>query len=162
MLWLKWIVFTLVCPAGVTLWLPFLLLGPRSFQIVAGSVSFPAAVGLIACGTVVYVACSTEFIRRGRGTPAPIDPPKRLVVSGLYRFVRNPMYVGVLTILLGEAILFQSTNFLMYAGSVWACFHLMVTLYEEHKLRELFGEEYTRYCSQVNRWIPKPSPDQVP
>ena len=91
----------------------------------------------------------------GRGTPAPIDPPKELVARGLYRYVRNPMYVGVMSILVGEALIFASRTLVWYAVTVFIGFNLFVLLYEEPTLRHKFGAAYERYCAAVPRWLPR-------
>jgi len=96
-----------------------------------------------------------DFAANGRGTLAPVDPPRTLVVRGLYRYVRNPMYVGVMTILLGESLFFASTTLLRYAIGCFVAFHLFIMLYEEPTLRSKFGESYITYCSAVNRWLPR-------
>ncbi|MGE5345481.1 MAG: methyltransferase family protein [Acidithiobacillales bacterium] len=98
--------------------------------------------------------CVVAFARRGRGTPFPLDPPRHLVASGLYRFVRNPMYVAVLNIVLGEAVVFSSGELVVYWFPVLAGFHLFVVLYEEPTLRKQFGREYGSYCRRVPRWVP--------
>jgi protein-S-isoprenylcysteine O-methyltransferase Ste14 len=108
-------------------------------------------------GAAIYFWCAWDFTFAGKGTPAPIYPPKELVATGLYRYVRNPMYAGILTLLLGEALFFASWRLLEYAGFVFLAFHLFVTLYEEPALRQKFGDSYKRYCATVSRWIPKPS-----
>lgn len=94
----------------------------------------------------------------GHGTPAPIDPPTQLVARGLYRFVRNPMYVGVVTILIGETILVAERAMAAYAVLIWTMFHLMVVFYEEPKLARLFGKQYAAYRDAVPRWIPRLTP----
>jgi len=94
----------------------------------------------------------------GRGTLAPVDPPTRLVVRGPYRYVRNPMYLGVLCILTGEAWLFASSALLIYAAAVLACFYSFVVLYEEPALRRKFGESYEQYARTVHRWWPRRPP----
>jgi protein-S-isoprenylcysteine O-methyltransferase Ste14 len=112
------------------------------------------APALFAVGGAIYTWCVWDFAAFGRGTPAPIDAPKRLVVRGLYRYTRNPMYVGVLTVLLGWAFLFQATTVLVYAICVGIFFHLFVVLYEERRLARQFGAEYHNYCRSVGRWLP--------
>jgi len=94
----------------------------------------------------------------GLGTPAPIDPPKSLVVNGLYRFVRNPMYVGVVLVLFSEGLLFSSSRLLEYAVLVGAGFFLFVVAYEEPTLRKKFGASYQAYCQAVPCWIPRLTP----
>jgi len=89
------------------------------------------------------------------GTPAPIDAPKKLVVNGLYRFVRNPMYVGVFCLILSQAMNLCSRPILFYICFVGVCFHLFIVFYEEPHLRRIFREQYEDYCRQVPRWIPR-------
>jgi protein-S-isoprenylcysteine O-methyltransferase Ste14 len=91
----------------------------------------------------------------GRGTPMPFDPPRELVVQGPYRYVRNPMYVAGVLVLLGEALLFTSLPLLEYAAAFWLATHLLVLGYEEPRLRRSFGDGYERYRATVNRWVPR-------
>ena len=105
-------------------------------------------------GASIYLWCAWDFTFAGRGTPAPIDPPKALVVRGLYRYMRNPMYVGVLSILVGEALFFESRTLFEYAAIVFIFFYLFVVLYEEPVLKQKFGEPYQRYRQTVPRWLP--------
>jgi protein-S-isoprenylcysteine O-methyltransferase Ste14 len=105
-------------------------------------------------GWAAYFWCAWDFTVAGGGTPAPIDPPKELVVRGLYRYVRNPMYVGILSIILGEAFLFASQRVFEYAAVAFTFFFLFVVFYEEPILRQKFGESYRQYCKNVSRWIP--------
>jgi protein-S-isoprenylcysteine O-methyltransferase Ste14 len=116
-----------------------------------------AGAPLILLGAGVYLRCAWDFAVAGRGTPFPLDPPRELVARHLYRYVRNPMYLGVLSVLIGEALLFESVRLLGYAASVAAGFHLFVVLYEEPALRSQFGESYLRYAETVPRWIPRRS-----
>ena len=113
--------------------------------------------GLVAItlGGMAVLMCDWDFAASGKGTPAPIDPPRTLVRRGLYRAVRNPMYVGVVTVLLGESLVFNSVCLLVYAIGLWLAFHLFVVLYEEPTLRRTFGMEYQNYCATVPRWIPR-------
>jgi protein-S-isoprenylcysteine O-methyltransferase Ste14 len=99
-----------------------------------------------------------RFIIVGRGTLVPTTPTVHLVVSGLYRYVRNPMYVGVLTAVLGEAVLFGSRFMIEYFAIVFAGFHLFVCFYEEPTLTRTYPEEYPRYRRHVRRWLPRLSP----
>ena len=108
--------------------------------------------GLVVCGAAVYFLCLFEFMR-AKGTPAPIDPPKELVVRGLYRYTRNPMYAGVLCLILGQAVTLPSLPLLFYAGVLFVTFHLFVLLYEEPKLTKMFGESYRNYRHTVPRWF---------
>jgi len=96
-----------------------------------------------------------RFAVQGLGTPAPVFPTRHLVISGLYRYVRNPMYVAVVSAILGQALLWGNVTLLGYGALVWFLFHLFVRLYEEPTLRASLGAEYQLYCSKVPRWIPR-------
>ena len=98
-----------------------------------------------------------RFAIQGLGTPAPVLPTRHLVVTGLYRHVRNPMYVAVVTILIGEAIFFLSVPVLIEAGIFFILANLFVMGYEEPALRRKFGESYEEYLQTVGRWIPRSS-----
>ena len=108
-----------------------------------------------ACGAALAFTCILTFVSVGRGTPAPFDPPRRLVVQGPYRFVRNPMYVGAGLALSGAALFYQSIPLLVYAGVFLVLTHVLVVFYEEPALRGTFDGEYETYCGQVGRWWPK-------
>ena len=110
---------------------------------------------IAALGVTFLAACIFEFARSGRGTLSPIDPPRRLVVRGLYRYVRNPMYVSVTTIVLGEALLARSQALAIYWLGWFVCVNIFVLGYEEPTLREQFGESYDNYCRRVPRWVPR-------
>src|SRR5216684_1627272 len=145
--------FTLVVPASVVVYVPVGLGGsPGSpTQVLLGTL-------VITMGVALAAWCFYGFATRGRGTPAPWDPPRHLVTTPPYRHVRNPMYLGILLILLGEAALFGSLALLAWSIVVAAGFHLAVTLYEEPGLRERFGAEYERYLAEVPRWLPRLRP----
>lgn len=104
-------------------------------------------------GLAVLLHCIFRFIIEGRGTISPADPTTRLVVKGLYRFSRNPMYVGVMLILTGEAVFARSATLWMYSGIIFLAFHLFILFVEEPRLRKDFGEAYDAYCRQVRRWV---------
>ena len=106
-------------------------------------------------GAVTAVWCVLTFARVGKGTPAPFDPPRRLVVQGPYRYVRNPMYIGAALALAGGALVYQSLALFGYVAMFLLVTHLFVVWYEEPTLRNKFGEEYTAYCRRVSRWKPK-------
>jgi protein-S-isoprenylcysteine O-methyltransferase Ste14 len=113
---------------------------------------------LIAAGLAVLVDSFARFALKGRGTPAPVLPTEHLVVSGLYRYVRNPMYVAVTSVILGQALLLGSVPLLVYASVVWLAFHLFVVGYEEPALRRSFADEYRAFGQNVPRWIPRSRP----
>ena len=113
-------------------------------------------------GLIVVLLCVRDFYRIGKGTLAPWDPPKRLVVIGLYRFTRNPMYIGLLSWVAGWSLLSGSTRLAVYTIFLVAAFHLRVVLYEEPTLARLFVDEWPEYRSTVNRWLPKPFGRNLP
>ena len=110
---------------------------------------------IAATGAAVALWCILAFALAGKGTPAPFDPPRRLVVLGPYRFVRNPMYIGAGLALAGAALFYQSFQLLVYTGLFFLVTHLFVVFYEERTLKRSFGREYTAYCGTVRRWWPK-------
>jgi len=113
--------------------------------------------GIVAIvGAVILLWCVRDFYVAGKGTLAPWDPPRRLVVVGLYRYTRNPMYIGVLTLVLGWSLLFGSWRVAAYLVVLAIGFHLRTILYEEPRLTGLFGADFERYCATVPRWIPRP------
>jgi len=117
-----------------------------------------AGVALIIAGVPGVLDSFARFALEGLGTPAPIAPPRNLVVSGLYRYVRNPIYVAVVAVILGQAVLFGDWRLLGYGASLWLFFHLAVIVHEEPALRQSFGAEYERYCASVPRWLPRLAP----
>ena len=139
----------------------FLVFLPGSILTRAGITS-PAATGplelvavlLAVSGAALALWCIFSFVFLGKGTPAPFDPPRRLVVAGPYRYVRNPMYLGAAALLSGAALRYQSIALLLYAAGFVFAMHLFVVLYEEPALRERFGAEYEAYRAKVRRWLP--------
>jgi len=110
---------------------------------------------LILFAVPVLLESCARFAVEGLGTPAPILPTQHLVVKGLYRYVRNPMYVAVVSIIIGQGLLLGNASVLVYAPVVWAAFFGFVLLYEEPKLRKTYGAEYDAYSARVPRWIPR-------
>ncbi len=149
---LKNLLFTLVVPGTVAVYVPLSIAGDR---LVAPGPTLAAAICLFVLGACIYSWCVWDFASFGRGTPAPIDAPKKLVVRGLYRYTRNPMYVGVLSTMLGFSLLYQALPVLLYALFVFLVFNLFVRLYEEPHLAGEFGEPYRNYCRRVGRWLPR-------
>ena len=113
---------------------------------------------LILASVPVLLDSFARFAIQGLGTPAPVFPTRHLVVQGLYRYVRNPMYVAVVTVVLGQALLFGSLRLLEYGAILWLGFHLFVLAYEEPTLRSTFGKDYETFCAHVPRWIPHVRP----
>lgn len=108
----------------------------------------------LAAGAVVLVNSFVRFVVDGLGTPAPVAPPTRLVISGLYRYVRNPMYVALCAVVLGEALVLGRPILLIYGVALWAVFAAFVRWYEEPGLRRRFGAEYDAYVRAVPAWLP--------
>jgi len=153
---LKSILFFILAPGTVAGFIPLALLRTGS-QVQTGFLSY-LAFPLWGIGIVILVWSFWNFLKQGRGTPAPIEPPKELVVSGLYNHVRNPMYVGIASILIGHFLWFGFWSLLIYTAVVVIAFHSFVTLYEEPNLRQRFGAAYEEYCKRVPRWIPRIKP----
>jgi protein-S-isoprenylcysteine O-methyltransferase Ste14 len=155
---LRNLIATLLGPLALTVGIPFLIM--RS-----GLAAIPAAWGfwqlagllVLVTGLIVACWCMWAFIFIGRGMPASVDPPKRLVASGLYRFTRNPMYGGVLLILLGEALCLASIPLALYTALAWLALHGFVVIYEEPAMRRRFGDSYVAYCQSTPRWLPIPA-----
>ena len=152
--WLGTIVFLFVVPGVVAGLIPFLIHGQR---VVDGAGVWPGAAA-IAIGVVLLLHAFVLFAVRGIGTPAPIAPTKHLVVTGAYRYVRNPMYLAVLSIIFGQALLFADVTVALYGVGIFLLVATFVRFYEEPTLHEQFGNEYDRYRAQVPRWIPRSRP----
>jgi protein-S-isoprenylcysteine O-methyltransferase Ste14 len=125
-------------------------LGFPVFRFVGGA--------LLGLGAVGLLDSFGRFAIQGIGTPAPVFPTRHLVVTGLYRYVRNPMYVAVVSAILGQGLILGNGGLLQYGGLVWLLFHLFVLIYEEPTLRASFGPDYTAFCAEVPRWIPRLTP----
>ena len=154
LLFVKNLAFTILVPGTVAFYLPYAI-GTRAHALSPiGPGRLLLAAPLLLIGTAIYLWCLWDFATTGRGTPAPIDPPKELVVRGLYRTVRNPMYVGVLLVIAGWLALFRVWALLAYAAVVWLFFEGFVMLVEEPALRRRFGAAYDAYRRKVRRWWP--------
>ncbi len=154
MIYLKSLIFLILVPGSAMALVPWLLVRHGIGRFEPGAWRWSGA-PLLAAGAAALLWCFWGFARVGRGTPAPIAPPRKLVAVGLYRHVRNPMYVSGLAILAGETLLFGSWAIAAWAGVLAAFFHLFVVLYEEPKLRKLFGADYEAYVRSVPRWVPQ-------
>jgi protein-S-isoprenylcysteine O-methyltransferase Ste14 len=150
---LRSLLFLIVAPGMVAGYIPLALLRTGS-QIETGVFAY-LAFPLWLIGGIILLWSFWNFLIEGRGTPAPIDPPKELVAVGFYRYVRNPMYVGVLAMIIGHFLWFGYWNLLIYAIIVFIGFNLFVTYYEEPTLKTKFGAAYEDYLKKVPRWIPR-------
>jgi protein-S-isoprenylcysteine O-methyltransferase Ste14 len=149
-------IFFVLAPTVVAGVVPWLLAGWRS-----GVTWLPLQLLgwiLVAAGTVVLLHAFTRFVREGSGTPAPVAPTERLVVGGLYRFVRNPMYVAVVAVIVGQALIFGRLGLWIYAACAWLTMAAFVRLYEEPTLRAQFGTDYDTYQRSVPAWLPRGTP----
>jgi protein-S-isoprenylcysteine O-methyltransferase Ste14 len=113
-----------------------------------------AGLAVLALGGVVALWCILTFALVGKGTPAPFDPPRKLVVAGPYRWVRNPMYIGAGGVLVGTALFYESAALVAFAAGFWLAAHLFVVFYEEPTLERTFGAQYADYRNAVPRWVP--------
>ena len=151
--------FLLIAPGTVAGYLPWLITRWRFSDSLGDSPLMRGlGIALLALGGLALLECFVGFAWTGLGTPAPLAPTKRLIVTGLYRHVRNPMYVAVTSLVLGQALLLGDLRLLLYAAVVWTFFHLFVIGYEEPTLREQFPDDYARYVASVPRWIPRLRP----
>ena len=150
------LVFLVIGPGVVGVLIPWLITQGRTAPPFLGS-SLTLALGaaLLSAGLLMLLESFARFALQGSGTPAPFFPTDRLMAEGFYRFVRNPMYVAVLVIVLGQALLFASPLLLAYAVVLAAAMHLVVLFYEEPTLRRTYGETYDAYCAEVGRWLPR-------
>jgi protein-S-isoprenylcysteine O-methyltransferase Ste14 len=152
---LNTIIFSILAPGGVTIGIPYLLLNsPLNIPLLQFE---PTAfrwlsIFLMMAGFLIYLWCTTDFVMRGRGSPNPDAAPTRLVVSGLYRYTRNPMYVGLLTVIVGEGLWVGSALLFLFAMVAFIIVHLRVLHYEEPTLLKLFGDDYSAYRKRVPRW----------
>jgi len=150
------IFFLLLAPGTVAGVVPWWISHWRMQAPLLGFSAFRVAGGLlIAAGTPMLLDSFARFALQGRGTPAPVFPTRHLVVTGLYRYVRNPMYVAVLCVILGQGLVFGNVWVLGYGLLVWLGFHLFVIGYEEPTLSRSFGGEYEAFRANVPRWIPR-------
>jgi protein-S-isoprenylcysteine O-methyltransferase Ste14 len=147
------LLFTIVVPGAGAVWLPWWILTRSNPAAVPAA--WPAAT-VIASGAALYLWCVWVFAVVGRGTPGPWDALRRVVATGPYRWVRNPIYLAALLVILGEAWLFLSPALLIYAAAMAILFHLFVIGYEERTLDRRFGDAYAEYRRTVPRWLPRP------
>lgn len=148
-------------PGTVAAYIPYRLIAPVNLPSpVVWSFSQYLGAIFVLLGTGILLSCVSSFAHHGRGTLAPFDETRKLVLVGLYKYVRNPMYVGVIVILLGECMFFWSNPLLIYSVIMFTLFNLIIIGYEENRLRHKYGDEYRQYCTSVGRWLPgKPYQD---
>jgi protein-S-isoprenylcysteine O-methyltransferase Ste14 len=155
--------FFVLAPGTVAGLVPWMLSGWRFDEPL---LSWPggriAGALLVTAGLAALVDSFVRFAIVGKGTPAPPLPTEKLVVSGLYRYVRNPMYVAVVSVILGQAALLGSRPVAWYGASVWCAFHAFAVAYEEPTLRSRYGSEYDSYSRAVRRWLPRARPWKGP
>lgn len=151
--------FLLIAPGTVALYLPWLISRWR-FAVDFGDSPLLRAAGavLVVLGGLALLECFLRFALVGIGTPAPVAPTRHLVVSGLYRHVRNPMYVAIAALNFGQALLLGQISLLVYGAAIWFAFHLFILFYEEPTMRRTFPEDYARYVAAVPRWLPRLRP----
>ncbi|MGD9816446.1 MAG: isoprenylcysteine carboxylmethyltransferase family protein [Hyphomonadaceae bacterium] len=149
--------FFVIAPGSVAGLIPWLITHWRAGEDADGSKTVAGAV-FVVIGLAMLIESFVRFAVKGEGTPAPVAPPRHLVATGLYRFVRNPMYVAVTLLILGQMLIFANAALMAYAIAIWFCFHLFILLHEEPALRAKFGDEYLAYCEHVPRWIPRLTP----
>jgi protein-S-isoprenylcysteine O-methyltransferase Ste14 len=147
--------WTVLLPGLFAGYLPWRYFGLADVQVNLQNPLHLVGLLCIGLGVVLLGTCIWEFARTGRGTLAPVDPPRELVVRGLYRYVRNPMYLSVTVIVLGELLLTWSRPLLVYWALWFVAVNLFVIGYEEPTLRRRFGAAYERYTQRVGRWLPR-------
>ena len=154
-LFLRNLFFTLLQPGVVAGLIPYWIIGSKAKLIVSQTWGLQNYTGaaLFGFGFIILIVCVASFAVYGNGTLSPADQTKRLVIRGLYNYSRNPMYVGVMLMLIGETIFFKSVNLLFYAGLILLAFSVFVRYFEEPRLRKDFGEEYKLYFKKVRRWL---------
>jgi protein-S-isoprenylcysteine O-methyltransferase Ste14 len=151
---LRSLIYAVLFVGTLAVLIPGWIVGARGTDLGAAALARWPSLLLLVPGALLCAWCVWDFSGAGRGTPAPFDPPRRLVVRGPYRFVRNPMYIGFLLVLVGEAALTASAGLLAYSTVVALALHVFVVSYEERALLRRFGESYQRYCHHVRRWLP--------
>ena len=152
---MKNLIFTALVPGFVVGWVPLRGFARNAQWPVQWAPRQWVAAMVFLFGAVVFLHCQWLFFSRGQGTPAPIDPPKKFVRRGLYKWVRNPMYLAVLAMVGSEALFLRSFDVLIYFICLTCAIHLFVVLYEENSLRYRFGAMYEDYKRDVSRWLPR-------
>ena len=152
-------VFLVIAPGFVSAFVPWLISRWRFQSAFLGWLPMRFLGGvLMTAGAVALLDSFARFALQGVGTPAPVFPTRHLVVTGLFRYVRNPMYLAVVSAIVGQGLLLSNSTLLAYGGIVWLLFHVFVRGYEEPTLRTTFGSEYKAFSAGVPRWIPRLTP----
>jgi len=154
-LFIRNLAMIVLLPGTVVVYIPHRLLEPYSGpELISLSLTQYSAILLLAIGAAILFKSIWSFAYVGKGTLAPFDETHKLIVVGLYRYVRNPMYVGVMLILLAESWFFRSSALLSYTGFCFVVANIVIIGYEENRLRHKYGDEFRKYCNHVGRWIP--------
>ena len=147
--------FTILHPGLAAGLVPYWILGNKARRTFIEPLQFYQVTGILlfSIGVIMLFNCIFRFAIEGRGTLSPADPTKKLVIKGPYKYSRNPMYIAVMIILIGEAIFFNSFNLWIYLSFVFLVFNLFIMLVEEPRLKKDFNEAYFQYCQKVRRWL---------
>lgn len=147
--------FTILQPGMVCGLFPWLIARQQYRQALGTVLSFDQYAGIVVflTGVIITLHCITRFALEGRGTLSPADPTRQLVISGLYQYSRNPMYIGVMFTLIGECLFSQSTSLWLYSLFIFTAFNVFIIGWEEPRLRKDFGMAYKDYCRKVRRWL---------
>ena len=153
--WVKTLLWSVFVPGTLTTLVPYLILrsSAEGFSLNLSVFRYVGIIPILS-GALIYFWCAWDFTFVGKGTPAPFDAPKKVVATDAYQFTRNPMYVACVSVLIGEAIFFESAALLIYALVLFLIFHIWILIYEEPTLRKNFGASYEEYCREVSRWLP--------
>jgi len=154
-LFLRNLLFTILQPGIVAILIPFWL-SERSLKTIFPqrfALNHFSGFSIFAIGFILMLTCIASFAIRGKGTLSPADPTKKLVISGPYRYSRNPMYIGVMMMLIGESIFFQSYVLVAYSLFIFIAFNIFIIFFEEPRLQDDFGSEYIEYIKKVRRWF---------
>jgi len=154
-LFIRNLFFTILQPGMVAGLIPFWLIGEKLNTTYIQPFTFYQCLGMLifTVGVVLTLICILHFAVHGRGTLSPAEPTKKMVIAGPYRFSRNPMYMGVMMMLIGESIFFLSLVLSAYSLFIFLAFHLFITYFEEPRLRKDFGDDYAEYLKKVRRWL---------
>ena len=147
--------FTILQPGMVAGFIPYWIVRNQLDQILEKPMGLSQGVAILifAAGFIITIACILRFAFEGKGTLSPVDETKQLVIGGLYKYSRNPMYVGVMLMLLAEVFYTDSMSLVAYTAIIFSCFHLFILIHEEPRLLKDFGDQYRQYCQKVRRWL---------